>query len=78
LVHSQAQCVGLQAEQSACDKPEPARSTKNEAPFSLVIMLDAWMVRENGPHHRIAKMPNATNGMKSNPGLFTGLIIGHR
>lgn len=49
LVHSQVQSVGLQAEQSACDGPEPARSTKNEAPFSLVIMLDGWMVRERGP-----------------------------
>ncbi len=49
LVHSQVQSVGLQAEQSACDGSEPARSTKNEAPFSLVIMLDGWMVRERGP-----------------------------
>jgi hypothetical protein len=49
LVHSQVQSVGLQAEQSACDGLEPARSIKNEAPFSLVIMLDGWMVRERGP-----------------------------
>src|SRR5271166_5746372 len=33
-----------------------------------------WYVNagRNGPHHRIAKMPNASHGMKSNPGLFTG------
>jgi hypothetical protein len=48
LVHSQVQSVGSQAHQSACG-PEPTRSPKNEAPFSLVIMLDGWMVRERGP-----------------------------
>ena len=29
--------------------PAPTGAPKNEAPFSLVIMLDGWMVRERGP-----------------------------
>jgi hypothetical protein len=36
------------------------------------------MTLRNGPPHRIAKTPNGSHGMKSNPGLFTGSIIGQR
>jgi hypothetical protein len=48
LVHSQVQRIGLEADQQVV----PAASTgepKNEAPFSLAIMLDGWMARERGP-----------------------------
>jgi len=81
LVHSQVQSVGLQAEQSACDGPEPARSTKNEAPFSLVIMLDGWMVRERGPQWAApldCQDAQRVEWHEVKSGLFTGLIIGHR
>ena len=37
--------LGLHLHQQSC----PIRSVQNEAPFSLVIMLDGWMVRERGP-----------------------------
>ena len=98
LVHSQVQSIGLQVHQQVM--PAPTGAPKNEAPFSLVIMLDGWMVRERGPqwaappdcqdagrlpfpransnNHFICLTDNASHGMKSNPGLFTGLIIGHR
>ena len=79
LVHSQVQSIGLQVHQQVT--PAPTGAPKNEAPFSLVISsMVGWYVNagRNGPHHRIAKMPNASHGMKSNPGLFTGSIIGQR
>ena len=47
LVHSQVQSIGLQVDQQVM--PAPTGAPKNEAPFSLVIMLDGWMVRERGP-----------------------------
>src|ERR1700731_3856496 len=47
LVHSQVQSIGLQVHQQV--RPAPTGAPKNEAPFSLVIMLDGWMVRERGP-----------------------------
>ena len=47
LVHSQVQSIGLQVHQQVM--PAPTGAPKNEAPFSLVIMLDGWMVRERGP-----------------------------
>ena len=47
LVHSQVQRIGLQVHQQVM--PAPTGASKNEAPFSLVIMLDGWMVRERGP-----------------------------
>ena len=47
LIHGQVQSVGLQVHQQVM--PAPTGAPKNEAPFSLVIMLDGWMVRERGP-----------------------------
>ena len=47
LVHSQVQSIGLQVHQQVM--PAPTGASQNEAPFSLVIMLDGWMVRERGP-----------------------------
>ena len=47
LVHSQVQSISLQVHQQVM--PAPTGAPKNEAPFSLVIMLDGWMVRERGP-----------------------------
>jgi hypothetical protein len=48
-VHAVVQKLGAQIAQSAPAGFAPAPKIKeNEAPFSLVIMLDGWMVRERG------------------------------
>jgi hypothetical protein len=49
LVHKHVQRIGERAQERPLPQPEPAPAPERELPFSLVIMMDGWMVRERGP-----------------------------
>lgn len=58
-VHTVVQKLGTQIAKSAPKGLAPPPKIKeNEAPFSLVIMLDGWMVRERGPGWGLENKPD--------------------